>query len=188
MPKEVIAALIALGGVFVSVFVSYITSYRKANLEIQKLRAEIQHQFSSKLFEKRLELYPELYNYLSKFIRIIQFNKISKKAVQDLISEIHEWTSKNAILFSGPTGSISYKLRLFLIELSQKSDMELQQEFSSKEALSDLRRRVQELELALKNELGIYAFETPTESKVTRNFSSYREIEVWMNERRKRRR
>jgi len=188
MANEVTAALIALGGVCISVTISYITSSRQANLEIRKLRAEIQHQFSSKLFEKRLELYPDLYNYLSKFIRIIQFDKISQKAVQDLISEIHDWTSKNAILFSEPTGSISYKLRLFLVELSKKSDMELQQEFSSKQALSDLRRRVQELELALKNELGIYSFETPTEAKDVQKFNSYREIDPWINEQRKKRR
>lgn len=187
MPNEVTAALIALGGVCTSVIVSYITSSRQANLEIQKLRAEIQHQFSSKLFEKRLELYPELYNYLSKFIRTIQFEQISQKAVQDLTSQIHEWTSKNAILFSGPTGSISYKLRLFLIELSKKSDVELQQDFSSKEALSNLRHRVQELELALKSELGIYSFETPTEAKDAQKFSSYKEVNLWINEQRKKR-
>ena len=63
MGKEVIAASIALIGVIVSVLISFFTSRRQANIEVEKLRTEIHQDFSLRLFEKRLEHYPDLYQY-----------------------------------------------------------------------------------------------------------------------------
>jgi len=61
MSIEVTTALIAFGGVAVSVSISYLVSVRQTKTEFQKLRTEIHKEFGGKLFEKRLEVYPELF-------------------------------------------------------------------------------------------------------------------------------
>jgi len=57
--------------------------------------------------------------------------------------------------------------------MAEKSDEELQKEFSSKEALNALRKEIGKLELALKYELGVFEFEAPTSFKEHRLFESY---------------
>lgn len=176
MPREFIPALIAFAGVFLSLVISYVTSTRQANIETGKLRTEIEQKFGYKLFEKRLEVYPELYRYLSDFIKEIQFGKVDHSALERFFSQFLEWDSRYSIFFSGSTGEIVYKFRLQIAELMTKTNNELEELYSTSNSLRELRHSVQELELCLKNELGIYAFESPTEVKNFKRFRSYQEV------------
>jgi len=175
MPIELVAALTAFIGAIISVSVSYFVSVRQTNIEFQKLRTEIHKAFGSKLFERRLEVYPELYAYVSNFIKVIQFGTISQAAVRELVSQWEEWDSKNAILFSATTGHISYKLRSMFAKMVKKSDEELQKEFDSVESREILREELGKLELALKHELGVYEFESPASFKERGLFTSYKQ-------------
>jgi hypothetical protein len=87
MPIELLAALIALISAIISVSVSYLVSFRQTNIEFEKPRTEIHKAFGSKLFERRFEVYPELYVYVSNFIKVIQFGTISQAAVRELVSQ-----------------------------------------------------------------------------------------------------
>lgn len=161
MSIEVVAPLIALIGVIISALISYIISVRQSKSELQKLRTEIYREFGSKLFEKRLEVYPELYALLSGFVKVIQFDKISKAALKDFLSKWQEWDTRNALFFGSFTGSLSFFLRREFIEMANKSDEELERELSSADSLKRLRKQLGRLELALKHELGVFEFETP---------------------------
>ncbi|MDX2241676.1 MAG: hypothetical protein NW224_13410 [Leptolyngbyaceae cyanobacterium bins.302] len=68
MAEGVLSALIALVGVFSSVTASLFVSLRQSRIETQKLRDEYFHRYAGKLFEKRLEVYPEL---LSPFVDVV---------------------------------------------------------------------------------------------------------------------
>ena len=175
MSMEIVASLIALAGVLISVVVSLLVNTRQTNIEIQKLRTEILQNFNSKLFEKRLEVYPDLYNSLSDFITTIQYDSITNAALEKLLEEMHAWR-KYSILFSARTGLIGYELNSMLHEMTRKSDDELKVDFESPESRKALRRKIQRFELALKNELGIYSFESPTEIKEFVKFDTYQQV------------
>jgi len=176
MESQIFGYLIAFVGVVLSVLVSYVTGRRSANIEIQKMRTEIQQEFSRRLFEKRMDVYPILYSYLSDFTKVLQFGNLSQRDVDRLFKSYQEWDSLNAILFSARTGKLSYDLRLKLSELTKMTDKQFRETYGTVESLKELRKQIQQLELALKSELGIYGFESPTNVKETSRFSSYEEV------------
>jgi hypothetical protein len=174
MPIEIIAPLIALTGVIISTLISYIVSVRQSKSELRKVRAEIHREFGGKLFEKRLEVYPELYALLSGFVKVIQFGKISNAAVNDFLSKWQDWDSRNALFFGRLTGDLSYQLRQEFTDLAHKSDEVLERELGSDEALKALKKKVGRLELALKHELGVFDFERPDPFESTESYDTYR--------------
>lgn len=161
MPVEIVPALIAAAGVIIAAAVSYITSQRQARIEIQKFRAETQRDYGGKLLEKRLEVYPELYSYISDFIKLMRYGEISSAALRELFNRFQEWDTKNAILFSAFTHGVCSPVRHQLGALSEKSDEELRREFQSWESKNALKKELQKVELALRHELGVFAFESP---------------------------
>jgi hypothetical protein len=173
MSPEILTALIALTGVVVSVTVSLFVNIRQTNTELQKLRSEIQQTYASKLLEKRLEVYPDLYFLLSDFMKKIEAGIASKSDIDELHHRTSDWNSRYAVFFSGHTGGISYRFRQMLLELTRMPDEEYRRKFESPEAVRELRHRVGEVELALKSDLGIYAVEF---SDLAKRFRSYREI------------
>ena len=81
MSIEIVTALIALGGVFLSVVVSLITNSRQTANELAKLRTEIQQSYAGKLLEKRLEIYPQTYMLLSDFAKKLEEGTFTKQEV-----------------------------------------------------------------------------------------------------------
>jgi hypothetical protein len=173
MPNEITVSLIAFIGVIVSTLISSLVSVRQTKNEIRKMRTEIHKEFGSKLFEKRLQVYPELYALLSGFVKTIQFGKVSSSMIKDFISKWQEWDTKNAIFFSGATGHISYELHKMFVEIANKSEEELQKDLSAPETLSRLRKQLGTLELALKHELGVFGFETPSSFEASELLDEY---------------
>jgi hypothetical protein len=178
MPAEIIAALIALTGVIVSVLLSYRTTVHQTNLEVSKYHEEVLQGFGAKLFEKRLEAYPILYSYLSKFIKVIEFGVPSKADIDELVCNMQDWDTHYAILFSAVTGRVSYETRKTAIQLGQMSPEALKQWASCTTELQATKHKLAELEIALKNELGIYTFESPTQMDVLKKYQSYAEASV----------
>lgn len=175
--KEVVAALISLAGVIISVVIAYIASARQTNIEIRKLRREILQEFNVRLFDKRFDAYTELYTYLSAFTKVLQFGgQITKTAICELYDQVQKWDTKHALLFSARTGIINYEFRVMLYQLSQKSEQELAIEYSAEDALYQLRQKIGQFELALKDELGIYTFESPTALGPQQRFDAYSDI------------
>lgn len=173
MPTEIIAALIALSGVVFSIVGSLIATTRATNIELQKLRTEIQQTYADRLLEKRLEVYPELYAYLSDFIKVIRFSSVTKDSLEKLHSQVMQWDSRHSILFTARTGVIFHHFYMLLMEMVKLSDMEIRGRFSSEEEKKRLRHALSGVELALKSDLGIYVVEFADLSKV---FTSYQEV------------
>ena len=175
LPKEVIAAIIALTGVVLSIVISFVTSRRAIQLELRKLRLQAQQTYESKLLEIRLAVYPEVYSYLSSFIKEAQRNLLSKTAVETLLSKLDEWDSKNSIYLSGDASNTLYDFRAELFGLLKESDEELTRKFRSIDFLCKLRDQIVECELALRCDLGIYGldFSEARDEMKTRKVSQY---------------
>lgn len=95
MSNEIVPALIALIGVGGSAAISYAVSSRQSSIELQKLRTSLQTELGSKLYEKRLEVYPELYAQLSTLAKLIEFGKVTSKDLKEIFATIQEWDTKN---------------------------------------------------------------------------------------------
>jgi hypothetical protein len=196
MDAASIAALTALITAIISVIIAVDTSRRgnreldlkareldaatkklenETNAELRKLRNEVQQAYAGMLLGKRLEVYPALYHHLSRFIKILEFGSVTKSDLQELRAQIEQWDNQYSLYFTGQTTDVFHEFRIMIAELSELSDEEVQAKISSNDEKIKLRRRVAEIELALKSDLGIYVVEFPDSSK--ERFHKYEDIE-----------
>lgn len=176
MQVDVLTSIIALGGVFLSAIISYRVSLRQTKIELDKHSEQIRQEFSRRLFEKRLLVYPELYSFLSEFGKTLVFGNPSRKDLELLFSQIQNWDSLNSILFSAPTGLSVYQFRIRINDYLKKSESEILEFLNSPENRKSLIKELQSVELALKAELGVYAIESPTKIKDFASYKSYQEV------------
>lgn len=170
MADEIIVAIVAFGGVIISVFASLYSSMRQTNSELRKIRTELQQTYTNKLLDKRIEIYPDLYNLLSRFTKSIVTNQsISMGSLQELHENVSNWDVQNAVFLSGKAFELSYRFRVAIAELSKQSA----DEFNDSALLSDLRSKADSVKLALKEDLGIFVVEFP-ESEMA--FHSFQDV------------
>jgi hypothetical protein len=177
MADSTITALIALSGVFASVGASLFVSLRQSKIEIQKLRDEYLHRYAGRLFEKRLEVYPELLSPFVDVIHKINLKQISSKEVKELFPVLSEWDTKYAVLVGAQPQQTIHRLYLMLADLSQMSDSDLQSMLDDQESLRRIKQRFLELFLSLKNDLGIYSLKSPSAITNTKDPLSFAEVD-----------
>lgn len=170
MSQEIVIALISLGGVALSVIISFLTSLRLTKTELEKLRSEIKRTYADRLLSKRLETYPSLYYLTSNFLKEIQYGSVNSSLLEDLHVQLMEWDSKNAIFLSSYASRKLYSFRKRLVtELNQLTDENLK----NPDFLNALRDQLENLEIALRNDIGVYVVEF---SDPDIRFSSFKEI------------
>jgi hypothetical protein len=165
MSIQIVVSMIAFLGVIISVVASIVTNRRITSVEIKKIHQEMEQKYTARLLEKRLEVYPEFHHALSDFVKLIERRQFSKQAVVDLRKKTDDWDSRNAVFLGARVGSIVYEFRMTLAQLEGEGEQEIEQ--------MELLKRVGEVELALKSELGVYAFDSPDSIK---RFKSYPEM------------
>jgi hypothetical protein len=163
MPDNLIPAFIALAGVPLSIVSSLIISIRQTRIETQKFRNEYLHRYSGKLFEKRLEAYPELIKHLVEFLHKINLQSIQVYDIKNLFPILLNWDSENAIYLSFKTQNLMHKTYHLFFQLHESGEENLNELIMDKDALSNLRKKIFEFYLALKNDLGIYSLKPPSE-------------------------
>jgi len=152
MSEGLQSALITLIVGLVSALVSWVTSRRTINSELQKIKFEVQKLYAGKRLEMRSNAYPPLYCMLSDFAKKIRFGEVSRETVRTLFNDINEWDSKNAICFSEEAAGTCYHFTNKLNEILRDGD---DKKFSSREFLGSLREEVGKFEDALKIDLGV---------------------------------
>jgi hypothetical protein len=177
MADSPISALIALAGVLASIGTSLFISLRQSRIENQKLRDEYLHRYAGKLFDKRLEVYPELLAPFVDVIHKINLNKISPKDIKELFPVLSEWETRYAVFVGAQSQQTMYRLYLMLADLSRMSDRDLQNMLDDQESLRRIKQRFLELFLSLKNDLGIYSLQSPSAIASTRDPSTFSEVD-----------
>jgi len=173
MPVQIAAALIAMVGVALSVLVSYLTSRQQSRLEAQKLREEANRIFGGRLYDRRIEVYPTLFKHLSNFIKLLYWGNVDQSAVRGLFERLQEWDSSYSIYMTTRTHLVFRDVRHAVGDLCSASGSELRETFCSDDAKMRFKERLQEVELALKHELGIHAFLDPTHVDPDKSSSDY---------------
>jgi hypothetical protein len=160
----------ALIGVFVSALTSFYISTRQSKIEIQKLRDEYSHRYAGKIFEKRLEAYPKLVEHLVVFFQKVNLSRIKRGPryqtkvadIKNLLQVLLDWDAQNAILYSVELQNLMHDAHRNLYKIINKPNDELRHLVADDEFLLELRNELFKLFLALKNDLGIYSFESPS--------------------------
>ena len=173
LSPEIIVSLIALIGVLISALVSLFISKAEVNSRIKNLRYEIQQTYAANLQEKRMEVYPALYTLLSEFTNRIQNRTLSLDWLKGFYADLCEWDAKHALFLSARTNGLAYKFRRFIRNISETNSTALEQRLKTPEKRQQLIRKAWELELALKNDLGIFQVEFFNPEKI---FDTYDDI------------
>lgn len=178
MSNEILTALIALSGVALSVLISYLTSRRQASIEIMKFRAELLRLYGGQLYEKRIQAYEEIYYCLSNFVKDLKYGNLTKSRLKDFNKEIKGLDSKYSFYFSATTTYIGGKFIKEVMQFENKSDEEFDKHFSSLDNKKELGFKIGQYELALKNELGIYKFDSLVSIEDNAEFWTYEQMDA----------
>ena len=149
-------ALIALGGVIFSAAISYIVSNHQASVSISNLETELESKYNVKLYEKRLEKYPELYEIVSHLGKDIRRIELPYSVLKDRLLELDEWDSKNAILLSQSSIELILEMRNILDGYTNFDQNYQPSKQVGREAREKIFKSALRLEEAIKKEIGIY--------------------------------
>lgn len=166
--NELTIALFGLIGVLVSALVALLVSRTQVRSELTRTRIESQTQFLGKLYDRRLEVYPRLYEALGVLGGRILGGAASVDDVTQTWNIIREWDKQNALFLSAYSTKTMISLRRLLIRFSSLSPGDFSKTKQKKELLPALI----DMQMVLKTELGVLhadGFHSPVETMTLRD-------------------
>ena len=162
MSIEIIVAIITVLGVFASVVAHVYINKRMFRNEFLKIKASIEHVFTSVILPERQQRYPDIYQFLSTFARQLEMMEkglvqlhavVDYQTMQSFVLELETLDATHALFFSIET---SYAFRDLRIE-SYRQLTRLQSDSGEMTSvmLVELRNRIGVVEICLKKDLGV---------------------------------
>jgi hypothetical protein len=164
MSMDILTALISLAGVITSIAISYLVSNRQIRVQIESMRYQLAQSYTEKLYLRRLDAYPCLYEIISDFAKRIRLEDVSLNDIRAFAETVSAWDSKYALLASAFTVRQLMALHKALREMEASRE----ETFSREMLHQRLFPLILELELAMKTELGVFAsdgYHSPVEVK-----------------------
>lgn len=143
--------IVALISAAVSLIVSLLAASLKNKGDLTKTKREQEHGYAKALFEKRVEIYPQLYNYLSDFAKVIRSNTQNTQNLAEFKHAVDEWNSRYSLFFTNPTSVFSSQFRYFLQTILNRTPIEL-----SADDWENIRQLIGYFEDFLRAEIGIF--------------------------------
>lgn len=143
--------VIALISAVVSLVVSLLAISWRNKADLIKIQKEQEHGYAKALFDKRVEYYPQLFNFLSDYAKVIRAHGQNIDNLAEFKRAVDEWNSKYALFFTKSTAKFSGRFR-FLLGLILKDDGALKY---SSEDWENIRKLIGYFENFLKAEIGI---------------------------------
>lgn len=144
--------IVATISAVVSLIVSLLATSLKNRADLLRVQKEQEHGYAKALFDRRVEYYPQLFNYLSDYAKVIRANKQTPDNLAEFKSTVDEWNSKYSLFFTKSTAKFSAKFRFLLGSILKNN---LPSEFSNKD-WEQLRMLIGYFEDFLKAEIGIF--------------------------------
>ena len=94
--------IVPLITVIISVIASVIVATMRNRAELNKIYKELEQRYAKSIFDKRVEVYPSLYELTSSYQKTIQYKECNRDTLRNLRTKIDDWNSKNSIFFSYP--------------------------------------------------------------------------------------
>lgn len=103
LSEKLMVALIAGGISLVASLVGVVVSLRQVKVSERKIKEEIQHKYLHKLYDKRIELYPEAFKISSKIKKKKKPDGINPpQEIKMILSDLDFWAEGEAGLFLSP--------------------------------------------------------------------------------------
>ena len=153
------------------------------NTEIRKLETSIIQDYVDKILSKRIECYPEVFELLSNFLKMIRREFaikpegekiIQKSEVIKFINDYDRLNSKVSLFFSVTSEYTSFTLRDFLYDLIEKTK---EKEIKEEEIVNLIKSKVSDLEVNLKNDVGIYIIDFKDSQRMLK-LKNYEDIRI----------
>lgn len=148
---QITAALIALIGVLVSVFLSVLTSQQQLKAEIQNLEKTIQAKYEEKLVDARLPVYQILWETLSLLSKNTLQAKLNEQEIAvhilDVYKKLENWYEASGILFSKNAYGRFTRLCASLDDYAKESNRH------NPAYLAEIRKRVWDLRQVMREDM-----------------------------------
>jgi len=153
----------------ISVISSILITSLRNRTELKKIRTDLEQKYAKSLFNKRIEVYPELYALLSSFSKTMQYNQLNIEKLIDFRESVDNWDSKYSIFFTQTTRRICGEFRRFINEKIGQKDI-------SENFMEEMFSKMVTFERVLRSELGIYATKPAGEVKFMGTVKRFREL------------
>jgi hypothetical protein len=174
MPDPIVVALIGICGVALSAAVSWAVSAYQVRASIQKIRLEMQRIYAERLLDARLERYESAYSAIENTAKGVQRRTIAHHDLQQFCSSIDDWHTRHGFVLSSGTNGKFYTHIRKLKRISESSASAFAERLADHPKRRELIRDLWVLELALKNDLGVFEVEFFDPNK---RFGSYAEVD-----------
>jgi hypothetical protein len=151
MNDTILASGIALAGAVLSALVAYLVARRQTATELRKARIQSDTQYFQGLFNKRLELYPDLYEVLSDLGLAVIEKRVTRQVLYDSLKDIQGWDRRHALLLSPLSAQSLIELRKIIAAMTADTEADP----SRTQVRELLRPMLINLQLSLKNEIGV---------------------------------
>lgn len=144
--------VLPVAGTLASALIAAAVSAFQARRTVENLRIEVLERYSTSLYAKRLEVYPDLYFILSELGKIRADRSVTNKDVLDTLAALNAWDSKNAIYVSATTIRLLLDVRDVFARCREFPEGSVLDEKLEAQVFYEALR----LEQGLKEELGVY--------------------------------
>ncbi|MEO1126218.1 MAG: hypothetical protein AAFX95_19440 [Cyanobacteria bacterium J06639_16] len=121
--------LIAIVSGILTLLASFFVAMYQARVESRKLVRQLEQQYTTSLFDKRLAAYTVLFQLLHDFNAVIEYGISNRQQLADFRKHYDSWVSAHAILLTRTTAKLVWGYHNYLINLlGQPTDVPLPQE------------------------------------------------------------
>ncbi len=159
MDTKVIAAIISFIGVIVSGLLSWYLSKVRFQGEITRINFDIQHSNAQKLQEKRIEIYPNANQLINDLITSIQTEEINFDKFKEIYNSLLKWYEINSVFMGARSNGIAYKFLRYYRRIIKSQNKGFEKRLRSPDKRKYIINYAWSLQLALKNDLGVFQVE-----------------------------
>ena len=98
--SQLIAPTIALLGVALSAIVAWIVGTQSTRVELRKKQLDLFQLYAGKLVERRIVIYPDLYQLVSDVVKKGHRGNLRRAEVKEFIERFQAWDSRNSLFLS----------------------------------------------------------------------------------------
>jgi CRISPR/Cas system-associated endonuclease/helicase Cas3 len=145
----------------VSTGVSYLVARSTAGTELRKQELQLFRTYAEGLQKHRLDAYPEVYKLLSESLKQFHRGAFTREKLHDLLATFQAWDSAHSLLLSRDAANVFFEAQWLFHDVLAKGTDPLTSEESQK-----IGERLEAMELALKDDIGVFAVEYEDRRKV----------------------
>ena len=112
--------LIAIVSGLITLLASSFVAIYQARTEFRKLARQLEQNYTTSLFDKRLEAYPVLFKALNDFNNVIEYGSPNRQQFVEFQKQYDTWISTHGLLLTPTTAQVVWGYHNYLIDLLER--------------------------------------------------------------------